>query len=316
MSVMHGSLLALARTGLQHPRLARSRRIALSVLRRTDLRSAQKALLVSETLSSEEKRLISRVPMRIHPNDDMYRLGTGRHYLSIGLSARRCIMVSLAHAQQNSIRTILDLPSGYGRILRILQLSFPNSTVWGCEIVPEAVHFVQKQFNVNAAVSNTDFTKVSFPIKFDLIWSGSLLTHLDANNATELLRLFHRSLSPTGVCVFTMHGQTSAAWLDSRAETYGLKETAIQTVLSDFADKGYGYADYSANAGYGIALATRARMVQMASAVGDWNFLSFHERMWTDHHDVYAFSKGPAIVPLIVEARDPIPAPNMFRWVL
>ena len=321
---MRSKVVALARSVLHHPRLTRPRGIARSVQReirrRTDLRSARKTVLASEMLSSEEKRLISRVPLRIHPNDDMYLPGTGRHYLSIGLSARRCVMAALTHAPQKPIRTILDLPSGYGRILRLLQLSFPNSKVWACDIVPEAVNFCTKQFKLHGVVSNTDFNKVSFPTKFDLIWSGSLLTHLDANEATELLRLFHRNLSSTGVCVFTTHGRTSAAWLDTRSESYGLTETDIQKVLTDFADKGYGYADYPPNlgydSGYGIALATHARIVQMANAVGDWNFLSFHERAWTDHHDVYAFGKGPAIAPLIVEAKGPMPAPNLFRWVL
>ena len=277
-------------------------------------------MLASGMLSNEEKRLISRVPVRIHPNDDMYRPGTGRHYLSVGLSARRCVMAALARAPQQPIRTILDLPSGYGRILRVLQVSFPNSKVWACDIVPEAVNFCTKQLKVDGVESNAEFKKVSFPTKFDLIWSGSLLTHLDANNAAELLQLFHRSLSSTGVCVFTMHGRTSAAWLDSRSESYGLAETEVQKVLRDFADRGYAYADYPANcgypSGYGIALATHTRIVQMASAVGDWNFLSFHERAWIDHHDVYAFSKGPAITPLMVEAKDPMPEPNTWRWVL
>ena len=324
MSLMRSKVVALARGVIHHPRLARPRRIARSVQReirrRTDLRSARNAVLASEMLSSEEKRLINRVSLRIHRNDDMYLPSTGRHYLSIGLSARRCVMAALAHAPQEPIRTVLDLPSGYGRILRPLQLSFPNAKVWACDIVPEAVNFCTKQFKVEGVLSNTELTKVSFPTEFDLIWSGSLLTHLDANNATELLRLFHRSLSSTGVCVFTMHGRTSAAWLDSRSECYGLPETDIQRVLTDFAVKGYAYAGYPANfgypSGYGVALATHSRIVQMASAVGDWNFLSFHERAWTDHHDVYAFSKGPAIAPLIVEAKDPMPAPNIFRWVL
>lgn len=316
---MRGKLLALARRSLRHPRLARPRRFARSVQRevqrRTDLRSARKALLASGTLPSDEKRLISRVSLRIHPNDDMYQPGTGRHYLSVGLSARRCIMAILAHAPQNPIRTILDLPSGYGRVLRFLSLNFPNSAVWGCDIVPEAVYFCKKQFTIDALVSNTDFNKISFPTKFDLIWSGSLLTHLDADSATGLLRLFHRSLSPTGVCVFTMHGQTSVTWLDSRVETYGLTESDIQKVLLDFAVQGYGYADYPGQAKYGVSVAKRARIVEMASTVGDWNLLAFSERMWSDHHDVYAFSKGPAVAPQIVEARSStIPGPN--RWVL
>src|SRR5262249_46619124 len=150
------------------------------------------------------------------------------------------------------------------------QVSFPSSTLWACDIVPEAANFCLKQFKVDAVVSNTDFDQVSFTNKFDLIWCGSLLTHIDARHATQLLQLFHRSLSSTGVCVFTMHGRTSAAWLDSRAETYGFPETSIEKVLSDYAEKGYGYADYPESLGYwpgyGMALATRARIVQMASA--------------------------------------------------
>src|SRR5439155_12427415 len=30
--------------------------------------------------------------------------------------------------------------------------------------------------------------------------------------------------------------------------------------------------------------------------------VSFTERMWSDHHDVHAFSKGPAVAPLILAA--------------
>jgi SAM-dependent methyltransferase len=321
MSVAHYSLRTIVQKGIRHPALAPSRRIVRALQRRmqrlADLPSARKALLVSEALSGDEKRLLSQVSLRVHPNDDMYPLGTGRHYLSLGFSARRAIMAALAHTPCGPIRAILDLPSGYGRILRFLKVSFPNATIFcACDINAEAVDFCRRQFNASAVVSNTDFAKVSFPWSFDLIWSGSLLTHVSETDAIELLRLFYRSLSPNGLCVFTMHGRTSVAWLESRAETYGLTEADIRRVLSDYAGKGYAYADYPTRPGYGISIGTRTRIIEMASAVGNWSFSSFHERMWSDHHDVYAFSKSSVNTPLIVEARHSIPAPNMFRWVL
>jgi SAM-dependent methyltransferase len=291
--------------------IRKGRRIAASHI---DFRSARKALLRSDALSKDEKYLLRNVSLRVSPKDDIYSPGRERDYLSIGLTSLRCINAALAHAP-HPVRTILDLPSGYGRILRFLKVSFPRATICGCDIVPEAVEFCRREFNVEACISNQDFAKVSLPGPFDLIWSGSLLTHLDECQATELLRLYHRNLAQGGLCVFTMHGSFSAGRLRSGAGTYGLTEVSRQKVLSEFDNRGYGYADYQPGSGYGISVATRARIVEMASAAGNWTFSSFFERAWIDHHDVYGFTKGQTKAPLIVEARGPAPAvSNFFSW--
>ena len=291
-------------------------RVRSNLRRRLDLRSAHKALLRSDTLSNDEKYLLQNISLQVHPNDDMYEPGTGRHYLSIGLTSHRCINAALAHAP-HPVRTILDLPSGYGRFLRFLKGSFPHATICGCDIMPKAVEFCRREFQVETILSNQDLSKVLLPGPFDLIWSGSLLTHLDEHRAIELLRLYHRNLAPGGLCIFTMHGRTSATWLDNGAETYGLTEASRLKILSELNNGGYGYADYHPGSAYGISVATRARIIEMASAAGSWSFSSFFESAWSDHHDVYAFTKGPAKAPLIVEARSPVPAEsNVFRWVL
>lgn len=292
------------------------RKVRRDVARYIDLHAARKALLRSDALSDDEKYLLRNASLRVQANDDMYLPGTGRHYLSIGISSNRAINSVLAHAP-HQVRTILDLPSGYGRFLRFLKARFPHATICACDIQPEAVEFCRRAFDVEAVVSNKDFAKVSLPGLFDLIWSGSLLTHLDECRATDLLRLYHRSLAPGGLCVFTMHGRTSAAWLDSHTETYGLTEASRLKVLSELDKRGYGYADYQPGSAYGISIARRARIVEMASAAGNWTFSCFFESAWSDHHDVYGFTKGPTKAPLIVEARAPVPiVSNVFRWIL
>jgi hypothetical protein len=170
---------------------------------------------------------------------------------------------------------------------------------------------------VQGIVSDQDFAKVSLPGPFDLIWSGSLLTHLNEPRSTELLRLYHRNLTPVGLCVFSTHGLTSAAWLRTGTETYGLTEAARLKALSEFENRGYGYADYELVNNYGISIATRARILEMALAVGDWSLSSYFERGWMDQHDVYGLTKAPTKAPLIIEAREPEPPlSTLWRWTL
>ena len=86
-----------------------------------DFRSAKLELLSSTTLSDGEKSLLKSVSLQIHPGDGMYT-GDGanaQHYLLVGLSAIRCIEDALEKSsRKNNIHSVLDFPSGYGRVLR------------------------------------------------------------------------------------------------------------------------------------------------------------------------------------------------------
>jgi SAM-dependent methyltransferase len=236
----------------------------------------------------------------------MYKGDEGRHYLSIGLSAIRCINTALGHARNDEqVKTILDFPSGYGRVLRFLEVKFPDAALFGSDLDPNAIKFCRKAFHARTSISNEDFSEILLPGPFDLIWCGSLLTHLEARRAIEVLQLFCRHLGPNGLCLFTMHGRTASEWLNNGAETYGLPEIAREKLLSELSDTGYGYADYYPGSRYGISVTTYPHMLDMALAVGDWTLSSFLERAWGGHHDVYGFSKGPRKPPRIIEALGP-----------
>ena len=74
-------------------------------------------LLASGALSPAEHELLSRVESVISYADGMYK-GDGAHYFNVGLSAIHCIEEALAAAQIASVNNILDMPCGYGRVLR------------------------------------------------------------------------------------------------------------------------------------------------------------------------------------------------------
>jgi len=265
-----------------------------------DLYRAQRSLLSSNVLSDQEKALLDRVSLKIHGNDEMYVPLRARHYLSVGLSAIRCIENVLNRSGGDRvIRSVLDFPCGYGRILRFLRARFPDADITGVELDRAALDFCRRTFSVRPAASATDFTQLSLPGKFDLIWCGSLLTHIDERAATHLLTFFHDHLTPAGLCVFTTHGLTSVDRIQATKKTYGLTAKARQELLSQFRANGYGYADYPDQDGYGISVVSHERMLTLAENAGNWHEVVFVERAWDNHQDVYGFVNAESGAPAI-----------------
>src|SRR5205823_1240212 len=100
------------------------------------------------------------------------------------------------------------------------------------------------------------FSDLNLSRRFDLIWCGSLLTHIDEQVASDLLQSFHDQLSDQGLCIFTTIGWRSIEWIEGKKCTYGLSEDAQQKVIREFQSKGYGYADYPNQSGFGISAVT------------------------------------------------------------
>lgn len=257
-----------------------------------DFDFAKKKLLLSNVLSDEDKALLNKVSLRIHRNDGMYMPATARHYLSVGLSAIRCIENALDKKNgEKVVRSILDFPSGYGRVLRFLSVRFPDANITISEIDPAALDFCKREFSAKSVISYEDFNKLSISGKFDLIWSGSLITHIDEKATTDLLRFFYDNLSPDGLCVFTTHGQTSVESIQKKRYTYRLTASSRQKILSQFHKRGYGYVDYMNQHGYGISVVSHDRMFAIARSVGQWDKTIYLERGWDNHQDVYGFTK-------------------------
>lgn len=263
-----------------------------------DFRSARAALLADSDLSAAEKEMLRKVSLRISMADNMYVPGQAQHYLRVGLSALQCItqvtrVLDDLRTDRPPIRSVLDLPSGGGRVLRFLQIAFPDAALVACDTNEALVEFCGKAFGVQAVRSVPDFNELHLPGTFDLIWCGSLLTRLDETRCTNLLQSFYNHLSPEGVCIFSTHGTTAVSWLRSGEVTYGLSRLAQQSLLSQVTDSGFGYVNRGQSE-YGISLVECDRMVALAERAGKWFLAAFLESGWDNFHDVYAFTRRKA----------------------
>ena len=253
-------------------------------------------LLKSSSLEPDESDLLSKVESRISPRDGMYA-GDGEHYFRVGLSAIHCLNEALNDAQIDSIRNILDIPCGYGRVLRFLVHRFPRARITACELATEAVEFCAQTFGAEPVLSSEDLAGLSFETPFDLIWCGSLFTHLDEAGIVGLLELFRGGLSPNGLAVFTTQGERVAQRMMAGEYDYGIAKEEIPIIIEAYRQSGYGFTTYpnvreygvAQNNRYGISLTAPDWIRAQAKSVGGLREVYFRAHGWDDHQDVFGF---------------------------
>lgn len=187
------------------------------------------------------------------PSDTMGR-GTRGAYFLAGASALDCVRKALDRAGKTTPSRILDMPSGHGRVLRVLKAAFPDAEIVACDLDREGVDFCARTLGATPVYSKSDPDELEAGGAFDLIWCGSLFTHLDAPRWSKFLSFFARSLKPDGVVVFTTHGRHSASVLEWMAVT----EEGARTMLDGYDATGFGYVPMPLDieADYGLAIAS------------------------------------------------------------
>jgi SAM-dependent methyltransferase len=269
-------------------RLGATRRWLRARAPRTRRQHAQ--LLAAGPLTPAERDLLSRVDSRISYEDGMYK-GDGAHYFKVGLSAIHCIDEALRAAQIETVQSILDLPCGYGRVLRFLAQRFPAAQITACELMPDAVRFCAETFGAMPAQSSYNLDELTLAARFDLIWCGSLITHLDARRTRDLLKFFARHLAPGGLLLFTTHGDFVAGRVQDMADFYGLNRADIPALVAAYRRDGHSYLDYPAEPGYGVSLTAPDWVRAEARDVGGLREVYFRARGWDEHQDVFGFVK-------------------------
>ncbi|MDQ3918798.1 MAG: class I SAM-dependent methyltransferase [Acidobacteriota bacterium] len=227
---------------------------------------------------------------KIAEADGMYQ-GNEAHYFHVGQSALQSIKLAMLAAGKSSVGRLLDLPCGYGRVLRVLKAAFPQAELTACDILTDGVDFCAAEFGARPVYAQAEPGAIALDGEFDLIWCGSLLTHLAQTNWLGFLRLFDEHLAAGGLGVVTTHGRWVVERMRRGEENYGLEPDQLQRLLADYEQAGFGFGHYFHSPDYGISASSPAWVCARLADFPRLRLLTFHERGWDDHQDVVAFAR-------------------------
>jgi SAM-dependent methyltransferase len=231
------------------------------------------------------------VPGRIHRNDTMIPKLTAEHALGYNNSGAQA--AGLVAGAAPSAAEVLDLGCGYGRVLRQLKLRYPDARFTACDIEPGAARFCASEFGAVPVISQERLDLVAFPTApYDLIWMGSLLTHLDAAANENVLGVLARLVRPDAVLTFTTHGPDLVPEMERYGPGLGDRIDEVQAAMAG----GFAYVSYPhyADGSYGISFHEPAYVdAIVAAAFGSSERVAYAPRGWGGHQDFHAFRVAP-----------------------
>jgi SAM-dependent methyltransferase len=229
------------------------------------------------------------IPQELAATDVMYA-GSMAHYLAVGRSAIEIVARAMLVTGKTDFASVLDLPCGGGRVTRHLVKLLPDAELFVSDLDKTLEAFTVSRFGGITIDAGRDFD-VAPPREFDLIFVGSLVTHLDAPMFERALDWFKSALSPEGVLILTTAGR--------RAEF--LQRTLIRTLDPakwsaagrEFAASGFGYIETESHSGrtYGASLSMPSWVMRRIETDPGVRVAGFHEALWDNHQDVVILQK-------------------------
>jgi SAM-dependent methyltransferase len=241
-----------------------------------------------------------RVKTRIAPGEDMLTGGPNlRNYFEVAESAMTQIKAGIEDAGMLPPKRILDLPCGYGRVLRYLRAEWPEAALTAMDINAEAVQFCAASFAARPVISRDPLWEVDAGDGYDLLWCGSLLTHFDEPDWLPILSYFRDRMTSGGLIVFTTHGDLSidalagepamVASLGLPLGDYGMGPKAAD-MAGAARRTGFAYGHYGDTDGpFGLSVSAPEWVRATAGAVSGLDFVRFAPAGWFDHQDVWAY---------------------------
>ena len=217
---------------------------------------------------------------------DQMSQGDLEEYLAVGENGIKLCIEALGGKEP---KTILDFPSGHGRVLRWMKNQWPEATIYAAEVDGDALDFTTKAFG-STPIQDDGHLNMKLPSNLDLIFSGSLLTHFDDWQIEKFLNVCIDALAPGGVLVFTAHGRVASLLAKKKHPVYGeLIDT--EELYKRYLKGGFSFIPYSADyPTYGLTLTSPEWIVSKITKIPMARITSVQEAGW-GHQDVYFVQK-------------------------
>jgi SAM-dependent methyltransferase len=211
-------------------------------------------------------------------------------YLNAGASGLRNVMLGIQFAEVASTARIIDFGCGHGRVMRWLRAAFPNSDIVGVDVSESGVSFCAKSFGAIPLLSPIDLRAFPYVEPADIVWSGSVITHLRESAAETYLDLLIKLLRPCGVAIFSTHGREPLRWILERGFNY-IQGQSQEPMLRGYYSSGYGFSSYKGTPDYGVSLIHPRWFLDRICARDDIQLVFYSEKAWDYNHDIVAITK-------------------------
>lgn len=207
----------------------------------------------------------------VSSRDEMVFPGNEENYFEVGHDALGLIRLAQQVCNREWLPRILDLPCGHGRVLRWLRAAFEYADITACDLNRDGVDFCQQQFNATGVYSDVDLQQINFDPGFDLVWCGSLFTHLPLEAQIKTLDRLLDWTVEDGIIVLTLQGRFMATQLE-RGDAEFADNVDVVGLLRDFRTHGAAYRPYyeEPSGQYGLTLNSPAQInavIQSKSSV-------------------------------------------------
>ena len=182
---------------------------------------------------------------------------------------------------QGAVRTVLEFAAGYGRVARHAHRSMPDVQWTCCDIHPRAVEYVRSQIGLEGILSSSRPETLDLQgRRFDVVFALSFFSHMPhATFGPWLMRLFD-AVSPTGLLIFTTHGEVSAR----NRRRGGLPVEFNEDGLAWY--QASDQRDISPSE-YGTSYVTFAYVHRLVERLSGASLIRYQQGWWWTHQDLY-----------------------------
>ncbi len=240
------------------------------------------------------------VDRTISPQDTMLAAGKEPEYYDLGHRAVELVKFSAELCDKPHYPDILDLPCGYGRVMRWMRANYNYARITACDLERDGVDFCRDHFGALPVYSKPDLRELPFAAQFDLIWVGSLFTHLPRDRWLDTLDCLVKWTRDCGVIIFSTQGRYFTSLL-ARGRKFVVENIHKEPLLADFKRDGFAYQPYfeDKSGAYGIAVTSPEWIGRTLQRYPNLILRAYLEQAWGMQDIVILYKKDGFYDPVL-----------------